>query len=176
MNKKYDDIKKEILLSIKDMLIEDEVAAKYSEAGEEGSPIRMVNALIDEMTNNGNPGMGEFFFMPAVEGAEEYAILQSVVTFEEEIEARTRANFDGVASVINFYLESGAFAGDVDGSNYVLKTSVMLPLDGDMETLKAIACLNASQAILTATAYCNLFIKVAEGDMTIDEVKALVKG
>ena len=175
MSTKYDDIKRELLISIKDMLVEENVAAKYTEDGEEGYPIKMVNALIDEMTDSGNAGIGEFFFMPPTKGLEEYAIFQAVISFEEDVNIDTKAKFDAVANIINFYLETGAFAGDIEGKNYSLKLSVTLPLDADIDTLKDIVRLNASQAILTATAYCNLFIKVAEGDMTIEEVKELIK-
>lgn len=175
MNKNYDEIKKELLNGLCEMLISEQVPAKYTDEGEEGYPLDMVNALIEEMTADGEDGMGEFFFMPAAENTEEYGIFQAVVTFEEELSDEKKAIFDEVANIINFYLETGAFAGDADGSNYSLKMSVMLPLEMDMETLKRLVNLNASQAILTATAYCNLFIKVAEGEMTLDEVRALVK-
>lgn len=175
MKKKYDDIKKELLIGMKDMLIGENVAAKYTEAGEDGYQVSMVHALIEELTEIGNDGLAEFFFMPETKGLEAYAILQSVVTFERELNMDTKAKFDAVANVINFYLETGSFAGDIDGSNYSLKVSVMVPLDGELATLKDIVNMNASQAILTATAYCNLFIKVAEGDMTLDEVKELVR-
>ena len=172
----YDDKKREILVALKDMLIDEEIAAKYTNKGEEGYPLDMVNALIDEMTDEGDPGIAEFFFMPAHEGMEEYGIFQSVVTFADEIEKEAKETFDKVASIINFYLETGAFCGDLDLNNYSLKMSVMLPLDADMNVLKDMVQLNASQAILTASAYCNLFLKVAMGAMSLDEVEALIKG
>jgi len=176
MSAKYDEIKKELLNDLCSMLIDENIAAKYTGAGEEGYPLQTVNALIDEMTERGTDGIGEFFFMPEAPNAEEYGVFQAIVTFEEELNAATRAVFDKVASVINFYLETGAFCGDADNSNYSLKISVMMPLEADTDTLKRIVRLNASQAILTATAYCNLFIKVAAGEMQLDEVEALVKG
>lgn len=170
----FDEKTLELLVDIEQMLREENIAAVLKKKGEEDYTFSMLSALIENMSFEGMDGLGEFFFMPEKEGLSEIGIFQSVITFAEDVDADTLEKLNQVASILNFYMESGSFSGDCEGRNFTFKTSVVLPLDGDMETLKSIVELNAGQAIIAATSFADVFRKVVVGTMSIDEIRELV--
>ena len=175
-NADYEEIKTRILENLVEFLLEQELAAKLTPAGENGASLTVAHALVDEMTERGNDGFCEFFFMPTQEAMEGFAVFHAVITFEEELSGKELEICNRVAERINFYLDCGCFCGDISGSNYSLKISMVLPLGEDINMLNRLVQLNATQAIMTATGYCNIFEKAVSGELDFDEIEALIRG
>ena len=161
------DIKNQILENLKVKLDEEKVPARV----ENGT----LSVLFQDFSDEPMEVYADFFFAESPLG-EDTAIFHSVFTVLEGASAEQMEALHECADILNFYVEMGAFSGDVNDKAFVYRSSVLVDISADEEALTDHIYLNAAMAMAVAGRYVDLFIKVALGLMDIDEVKGLVAG
>lgn len=167
--------KEKLLKALQQRMKEWEIESVYREAEEDQLPTDILTILLTEFGNSLEEIMGEFFFMPAIEGIEEDSLrFNCILTLSEELDPEYLPSLYEAATVLNYYTEAGTFAINKAGGMLVYRNSIALPLDTtDEEALELIAA-NTAFSFNVSEHFSEILLSISTGNMTVEELRELL--
>lgn len=167
--------KVKLLKMLQERMKEWDIASVYRDSESEKLPIDILTTLIEDFGNSLEDAMGEFFFMPKIEGREEDALyFNSVLTLSENLTEEMLPALYEAISILNYYTESGTFAVNKDGDMLVYRNSVALPLEMSDETVFEMILANVAFSINVAERFSDLLLRVCDHRMSIEELRGML--
>ena len=167
--------KTKLLKMLQERMREWEMASVYRDAQAQQLPTDILTTLITEFGNGLEDAMGEFFFLPELEGREEDALcFNCVLTLAEDlVEDYVPALYEAIA-LLNYYMEAGAFAVNKEKTLLAYRNSLALPIElGDEAALDMILA-NIAYSINVAERFSDLLVQISDGRMSVEELKDML--
>ena len=150
------------------------IAAGVAEPETAGAP-RIVRTILDEIGSIGDDAIGEYYFTPFQED-DEVQFFNALITMTEEIPRERLPQLFEVMSYINFSIPSGSFAIDRDLQFFSYRLTIPMPVDFSGEQVYELMNIAAGNSAAIVDAYMGVFMDVAEGRMSVEEVLDLLGG
>lgn len=167
--------KVQLLKQLQETLKEWEIASVYRDAEGETLPIDILTCLFDEFGNDLGDVMGEFFFMPKMEGREEDALyFNCVLTLTEDLMEPMLPNLYEAVGILNYYLETGAFAVNKAGEMLVYRNSLAVPLEMKDEDALELIAENVAYSVNVSEQFHDILFRVCDGRMSMEEFRGLL--
>lgn len=169
--------KAKLLKALQQRMKEWEIESVYRDAEEDQIPTDILTILLTEFGNSLEEIMGEFFFMPAIEGLEEDALrFNCILTLSEELDPMYLPMLYEATAILNYYTEAGTFAVNKAGGMLVYRNSIALPLETtDEEALELIAA-NTAFSFNVSEQFSEILLSISDGRMSIEELRELLPG
>lgn len=165
----------QLLKKLQETLKEWEIASVYRDAEAETLPTDILTCLIDEFGNDLGDVMGEFFFMPKIEGREEDALyFNCVLTLTEDLMEPMLPNLYEAVGILNYFLETGAFAVNKTGEMLVYRNSIALPLEMDDEEALKLIVANVAFSLNVSEQFHDVLFRICNGRMSMEEFRGLL--
>ncbi len=143
----------------------DEVSLFTSE--ELGASVDVLRCLVTGYGPGLHPVMIEYFFLPV--SGKDILYFSSVLTIRQNLPKVGLTALSGAISRLNFYLPCGAFSFSSNGDNLIYKNVIPLPSKMTEKQLGQLIELAADTALFIPESYVEPVLKVAYGDLTLDE-------
>lgn len=167
--------KEKLLKMLQTELREWEIESVYRNGEEEELPADILTVLITEYGSNLDEVMGEFFFIPSIEGQQEDALrFNCVLTLTDELPSENLAGLHEAVATLNYYTEGGTFAVNKAGGMLVFRNSVVLPVEmEDAEVIKLIVA-NVAFSLNVSERFADVLLRVNDGRMSLREFRELL--
>lgn len=167
--------KVQLLKALQAKMKEWEIESVYRDGESEGIPMDILTILVNEFGSGLEDVLGEFFFMPEIEGiAEEALQFHCVFTLTEELIAQNLPELYEAIGLLNFYAEAGTFAVNKAGSMLVYRNSIVLPLEMDDETALELITTNIAASMNVSERFVDVIMRVNDGRMSMEEFRGLL--
>ena len=164
----------QLLKSVQEKLKEWEITSLYRKSEEDNLPMDILTVLINDFGNGFDEVMGEFFFMPEVEGRIEDALcFHCVLTLSDTLMSETLSNLYEAIGTLNYVTETGQFAISRAGEMLVYRNSLALPLEMTDETDLELIMANVAFSLNVAEKFADIIARVNDGRMSIEEFRGL---
>lgn len=164
----------QLLERIQEKLKEWEITSLYRKSEEENLPMDILTVLINDFGNGMDEVMGEFFFMPKVEGRVEDALcFHCVLTLTDAMIQETLPDIYEVISTLNYVTETGHFAISRAGGMLVYRNTLAMPLEVPDETDLELIMANIAFSLNEAEKFVDVIARVRDGRMSIEEFRGL---
>lgn len=162
-------LKKDLLTQLEEFYKNDEDVEEASifTAEELGAPMDMLRVLITEYGPGLIEVLGEFSFIPFKDS--EVLYFSSVLTIMTNVPKDGASALSGAISRLNYYLPYGGFALSPDGSTLVYKSVSALRADHTAKKLYEDIELASDMSLLIPEGYTDLLMRVAVGDLLLDD-------
>lgn len=166
--------KVQLLKKLQEQMKEWEMASVYRDSASENLPTDILTILINEFGNNMEDAMGEFFFMPAIEGREEDAFyFNCVLTLTENLTEERLPDLYEAIAILNYYTEAGTFAVSKAGDMLVYRNSIAVPLEMSDETALELISENIAFSLNASERFADVLFRVSDGRMSMEEFRGL---
>lgn len=167
--------KEKLLKALQEKFGEWEIGAVYRNGEAEKLPMDILTILVTEYGNSLEDVMGEFFFMPEIEGQPEDVLrFNCIFTLTENLSAEQLPNLYEAAAILNYYTEAGTFAVNKAGGMLVYRNSIALPLDMEDEAALELIVTNVLFSMNVSERYVDILLQVNDGRMDIEDFRALL--
>ena len=112
--------------------------------------------------------LAEFSFLPLGE-EQEIFYFSSVLTISMNVPKEGIPALAGAISRLNFYLPFGAFCLSQDGSMLIFKTAVPMAAGQSDDAIYQAMEIAADASILIPESYTDLLLRIAEGNLLLDD-------
>lgn len=166
--------KNEVLNAIYREFLQAEQLAELSRKEENGI-VDMVVTEFRGVGKNADEVLAEMFFMPQPLTTPKYEMFTISMTLEDDYEGKNRAELLEAFDFINYNLPFGAFSVDNDGSVIILKYTVLLDPNLDMDGI--IELINYSVASLVGFSglWMDSIFDIIAGKKTVNDIKDVIK-
>lgn len=165
----------QLLKQLQERMNEWEIPSVYRDSEKEKLPTDILTTLITEFGNNMEDAMGEFFFMPEIEGRNEDALIfNCVLTLTENLAEGTLPDLYEAIALLNYFTESGAFAVNKEGDMLVYRNSIALPPEMSDEAALDMMLANTSFSINAAERFSDVLLGISDGRMSLEELKGML--
>lgn len=163
-------MEKRMLEKLKKMFDDEAIAALIRDKDEE-VPVDILTVLLPEFGANMKEAYGEFFFSFVPEELKgDFISYNSMVTVSDEINVERKNELLEAMAMINFYLESGAFGVNAEGTQLVYKATATIPATLDEEAVYECVRVNTIRAISIADTFCDLLLNIMTGAMELEDI------
>ncbi|MCR4656322.1 MAG: YbjN domain-containing protein [Lachnospiraceae bacterium] len=167
----------ELLIRIRDSLLEELVACDIREPEGENEP-EILTVVLDGIGEAGDMegGIGEFFFAPPSSEEDTVQHFCAVLTLMDDLGSEHLPELFEAMSYINFRLPCGSYSVDSDASLlcYRLVTPVPMRLSG--EELFEQMNVSMANAFTAADLYADMLIKLSAGEKSLKEINDVIAG
>lgn len=167
--------KEKLLKMLQAKMKEWEIESVYRDGKEEALPTDILTVLVTEYGNGLEDVLGEFFFMPAIEGQPEDAFrFNCVFTLTEELDAQNLPDLYEAIGTLNYYTETGTFAVNKAGGMLVYRNSIALPAEMEDEAAMELIEANVAFSLNVSERFADLLLRVNDGRMSMREFRGLL--
>lgn len=153
------------LTEVKKSFDEEMIPSQIEEVGDTN---RLV-ILFEDLADTGVDTMGEFFFLPAQEGAQ-VQIFMNVLTIDVEIDKERMEEILSGINILNNYLPVGAFLVDIVGEHIVFKKGYEMSVSLSDKALKESVDLSMGLAISIVKDFAYMLLEVSSGKRNVDSI------
>ena len=168
--KELEKMRHEILVQILDDLTEDFFAANLSEKEKE-EDVEVLRVIFDDMGyETGLDAMGEYAFLPIHTTEDEVQYFSSAIIIADTIEKQNLPKLYEAMSILNFYMQCGAYCIDKDKQVLAYKLTTPLPIGLSKEDLYQQVNICMGNSVAVTDQYCDLILRVNEGSLDIPDM------
>lgn len=169
--------KEQLLKALQKRMKEWEIESVYRDGESEGIPMDILTILVNEFGNGLTDVMGEFFFMPEVEGIAEDALrFNCIFTLSEQLDTERLPELYEAIGLLNFYTEAGTFAVDKAGNMLVYRNSIVLSPELDDATALEQITINFAFSMNVSERFADVLVRVNDGRLSMEEFRGLLPG
>ena len=169
--------RRELLERMKESMQEELIACEVAEPEQEGLP-PVLNVILDALAKDDaeEGAFGEFYFDPIVSEEDEIQHFSGVITLMDDLPKEHLAELFEAIAYINFILPCGRYCIDKGQSflAYRLTVPFSVELSGDALFDQMNICM--ANAVASADLFLEPLVQLAEGEITLDEVKDMIEG
>lgn len=166
--------KKQILKCVQEKMKEWEIESLYRVGKEENLPMDILTILMNEFGNDLQDVLGEFFFLPKVEGRTEDALcFQCVLTLQEDLPEEMLPQFYEVVASLNYITEAGGFAISRSGRMLAYRNCLTLPLETADATVVELIMANITHSINVGEKFAGVIAAIRSERISMDEFREL---
>ncbi len=153
------------LLEIKKSFDEEMIPAQI----EEVQDTNRLMILFEDIASVGTDTMGEFFFLPANEGAQ-VQIFMNVLTVDVEIDKERLSELLLAINILNNYLPVGAFVVDMSGGYIVFRQGYEMPVQISDKVLKESVDLSMGLSVSIVKDFAYMLLEVNSGERNSESI------
>lgn len=153
------------LLEIKKSFDEELIPAQI----EEVEDTNRLMILFEDLASVGTDTMGEFFFLPAGEGAQ-VQVFMNVLTVDVDIDKDRLSELFLAINILNNYLPAGAFLVDLSGGYIVFRQGYEMSTEISDKALKESVDLSMGLSVSIVKDFAYMLLEVSSGERDAESI------
>lgn len=167
-------IKGDVLAALQRDFESHKVPVVLRSAEGENLPTDILTTLHRNFGRDLDEAMGEFYFFPVPGEDTPVLYFSSVINLTEDVEEEFREDVAKAVSVLNFYLECGAFVMNPQGNLLAFKFISPILADLDDTQIIAAANVNVGHSLQISERYADCLLRLCDGRETLEHFMELM--
>ena len=130
----------------------------------------MLTILLEDLPGAGTDAMGEFFFLPSLQG-DELQVFMNIITVDEQIVKDRMTDLLLAIAVLNNHIPVGAFGIDFQQNNIIYRHSYEMPHPYAERALRNAVDLSMAAAVSMVKEYAYMLLDVNAGERDAESIE-----
>ncbi len=137
----------------------------------EGEKTEILTILLEDLPGPGTDAMGEFFFLPSLQG-DEIQVFMNLITVDEEIDKDRLSELLVAIMVLNNHIPVGAFGIDFEQNNIIYRHTYEMPHPSSDKSLRNAVDLSMTLAVSMVKEFAYMLVDVNAGERDAESIAA----